>query len=396
MGYYFDATDTRRVVSSNYNKIRSLLNLNNKQLADRADPIGGIQYSSFRRLSLAARDAAPEELNTLYELLAVPPTTFMFPWALRGDLFSLSSVSPRMTGKHTKVMTANPLFDYIGTPSLPYAIYGRRHWLPATLVSSALTSADVLLDLSLYDGDRSRRTAFQMIMEDRLNDYAASLFPAGLFDSVAQTLNERYPIQPDGHVRIGDASDYLRFIGDVLVGLIHRTAMLDFYRQMTEETGESIFMRCFPSDAFAHVLDPWNETTDDFQTVIDHMERTGLEISLRITRKPDVRAAGQLILTTNGEDGAYSAGNLFDLTQWLSPLLPLDALVRIAGQQDGSPSSGSTEIVLWEGGIREAMLGSGLDRIRPVLIDSRTGIPFPPSPENDPRNEGYIPPNPAI
>ena len=83
MGKYFSAKDTRQVVSNNFNAVRGLFRLSSPKLTELVQPITEIPYSKFRRLMSGERDITVEELNTLYELLAVPPTTFMLPWSIK-------------------------------------------------------------------------------------------------------------------------------------------------------------------------------------------------------------------------------------------------------------------------------------------------------------------------
>lgn len=105
MGFYFNGTDTREVVSRNFNSIRKLFGLNSQKLAELMEPLARIPYQKVRRLAAGERDITAEELNALYELLAVPPATFTFPGLCR------TSSPPRSEFRYTRR-------TYPKTPSL--------------------------------------------------------------------------------------------------------------------------------------------------------------------------------------------------------------------------------------------------------------------------------------
>lgn len=120
MGFYFNGTDTREVVSRNFNSIRKLFGLNSQKLAELMEPLARIPYQKVRRLAAGERDITAEELNALYELLAVPPATFTFPWSLQDKQSSKIRVL-----LHEAHLSKNPIFDHLGTPLYPYE-FGER------------------------------------------------------------------------------------------------------------------------------------------------------------------------------------------------------------------------------------------------------------------------------
>ena len=82
MGKYFNTAESRATVTKNYNRVRAMFDLNNKQVTELLQPIGNFQYTRFRRLATGDRDITPEELNAFYEALGIPPVTFIYPWTV--------------------------------------------------------------------------------------------------------------------------------------------------------------------------------------------------------------------------------------------------------------------------------------------------------------------------
>ena len=78
MGKYFSAKDTRQVVSNNFNAVRGLFRLSSPKLTELVQPITEIPYSKFRPPYERRTRHHRRRAKYLYELLAVPPTTFMF------------------------------------------------------------------------------------------------------------------------------------------------------------------------------------------------------------------------------------------------------------------------------------------------------------------------------
>lgn len=207
MGFYFNGKDMREVVSRNFNSIRKLFGLSSQKLTELMEPLTRIPYQKVRRLAAGERDITAEELNVLYELLAVPPATFTFPWSLQ------DKQSPKIKVLlHEAHLSPNPIFDHLGTPLYPYEISGKENWLPAQLVGEALTNSACLFEL-----DRERqigrpeymRSVFAEKLQTKIQEYTESIFPTEQYEEAFKTLYSHYQANTDGSLTISNVSQFL-------------------------------------------------------------------------------------------------------------------------------------------------------------------------------------------
>ena len=243
MGFYFNGKDTREVVSRNFNSIRKLFGLSSQRLSELMEPFAQIPYQKVRRLAAGERDITAEELNALYELLAVPPTTFTFPWALQD---TQSSKIRALLGEAQ--LSPNPIFDHLGTPLYPYKISGKENWLPAQLVGETLTDSVCLFEL-----DRERRIGKPEYMKDVLaaklqtktQEYVRSIFPTEQYEKAFETLYGHYQANADGSLTLNNVSQFLECLSHALLEYMRKEATLSFYSQLEKNTQNSLFLRCY-------------------------------------------------------------------------------------------------------------------------------------------------------
>ena len=348
MGKYFSAKDTRQVVSNNFNAVRGLFRLSSPKLTELVQPITEIPYSKFRRLMSGERDITVEELNTLYELLAVPPTTFMLPWSIK--------LPSKRTGFFSKKETrvANPVFDCMGTPTFPYSIAGKENWLPAQFVGQALTKSDVLFTLERLEGD-DRPYYFEDTLQKMLEEYTHNLFPTDQYIATLQALYDRYPAQQDGSLLINDVADFLMYFGHALLAYMRKEATLNLYQQLVRASKESMFVRCYGDRAFSTASAPWVDDDAPLGTLfqlVNYAGRTKFEIMVRISAFLGEKRYEQISITAKDSPNGNTLCSIdipFNYQEWFAYMMP--TTVTMSGLQGKTPTSSADGITIWEGEI---------------------------------------------
>lgn len=227
MGFYYDTSSTRHIVATNFGEICNLFRLNIQKLTDLSQPIAKIPYTKYRRLLLGERDITVEELTVLYELLGVPPTTFMYPWHI-GDnpyyIYNVQVMSPTQESAPKKLdslFEENPIFDYFGKSIYPYHFSDLGSWLAGQIICDTTSNSRNLYALSL-PGDTD--TPFRMFLQHSLTDYFKESFPIDEYEKFySATLRFTSVFERN----FGDQylTDYLHILGKAVLWYSRLTAI---------------------------------------------------------------------------------------------------------------------------------------------------------------------------
>lgn len=378
MGLFFSGEETRTTVTRNFNRVRKLFRLSTPKLTELIQPIAPIPFSKFRRLMGGERDITAEELNALYELLAVPPTTFTFPWAIQDTSFI-----KRLTRQDTKLR--NPVFDHVGTPIYPYELSGKENWLPAQLVGEALSSSKCLFDLDRYayldKTADAMRDYLAATLQTKIREYTKSLFPDEQYEKTFEALYNRYPANKDKSLTVSDISQFLTYFGHALLEYMRKEATLNFYKQLEENTQNSIFLRCYNDHSFSQAYNLWIHGDYPIGTLfqlVNYAGRVDFEIILRIeTSSGRLHSAPDKItlLAQNKKDGHIIASIVipFDYQEWFRCPKPTEIKMSGILGKDINPSTDT--VTVWEGKLWEELYGQGTGYRRfsylyPILIEN--------------------------
>lgn len=359
MGFYFNGTDTREVVSRNFNSIRKLFGLNSQKLAELMEPLARIPYQKVRRLAAGERDITAEELNALYELLAVPPATFTFPWSLQDKQSSKIRVL-----LHEAHLSKNPIFDHLGTPLYPYEISGKGNWLPAQLVGEALTNSACLFEL-----DRERRIgrpeymrgALAEKLQTRIREYTESIFPTEQYEEAFKTLYSHYQANTDGSLTINNVSQFLECLSHALLEYMRKEATLSFYSQLEKNTQNSLFFRCYYDQSFSRAYSHW--THDDSGTLfqlVNYVGHSNLDITMRINASISTMdsAPGQITLIAKERNADHVIGSVtipFNYGKWFTCTKPTE--IKMSGIIGKDAPLDTDMVTVWEGDLWEELYG---------------------------------------
>lgn len=363
MGFYFNGTDTREVVSRNFNSIRKLFGLSSQKLAELMEPLARIPYQKVRRLAAGERDITAGELNALYELLAVPPATFTFPWSLQDKQSSKIRVL-----LHEAHLSQNPIFDHLGTPLYPYDISGKENWLPAQLVGEALTNSACLFEL-----DRERRIGRPEYMRDVLaaklqtgiREYTESIFPTEQYEEAFKTLYSHYQANTDGSLTINNVSQFLECLSHALLEYMRKEATLSFYSQLEKNTQNSLFSHCYYDQSFSRAYNHW--THDDSGTLfqlVNYVGHSNLDITMRIDASISTMdsAPGQITLIAkerNADHVIGSATTPFNYGKWFTCTKPTE--IKMSGIIGKDAPLDTDTVTVWEGDLWEELYGERLN-----------------------------------
>lgn len=363
MGFYFNGTDTREVVSRNFNSIRKLFGLSSQKLAELMEPLARIPYQKVRRLAAGERDITAGELNALYELLAVPPATFTFPWSLQDKQSSKIRVL-----LHEAHLSQNPIFDHLGTPLYPYDISGKENWLPAQLVGEALTNSACLFEL-----DRERRIGRPEYMRDVLaaklqtgiREYTESIFPTEQYEEAFKTLYSHYQANTDGSLTINNVLQFLECLSHALLEYMRKEATLSFYSQLEKNTQNSLFSHCYYDQSFSRAYNHW--THDDSGTLfqlVNYVGHSNLDITMRIDASISTMdsAPGQITLIAkerNADHVIGSATTPFNYGKWFTCTKPTE--IKMSGIIGKDAPLDTDTVTVWEGDLWEELYGERLN-----------------------------------
>lgn len=359
MGFYFNGKDTREVVSHNFNSIRKLFGLSSQRLSELMEPFAQIPYQKVRRLAAGERDITAEELNALYELLAVPPTTFTFPWSLQD---TQSSKIRALLGEAQ--LSPNPIFDHLGTPLYPYKISGKENWLPAQLVGETLTNSACLFEL-----DREKRIGKPEYMKDmlaaklqtKIQDYVRSIFPTEQYEKAFETLYSHYQASADGSLTINNVSQFLECLNHALLEYMRKEATLNFYSQLEKNTQNSLFLRCYYEQSLSRAYSYW--THDDSETLfqlVNYVGHSNLDITMRIdasisTLNPAPSQITLIAKERSTEHVIGSATTPFNYGKWFTCTKPTE--IKMSGIVEKNTPLGTNTVTIWEGDLWEELYG---------------------------------------
>lgn len=359
MGFYFNGKDTREVVSRNFNSIRKLFGLSSQGLAGLMKPLTQIPYQKVRRLAAGERDITAEELNVLYELLAVPPTTFTFPWSLQDKKSSKISIL-----LHEMRLSPNPIFDHLGTPLYPYEISGKENWLPAQLVGEALTNSSCLFEL-----DRERqlgrpeymKNAFASKLQTKIQEYTESLFPTEQYEKAFKTLYSHYQANTDGTLTLDNALQFLECLSHTLLEYMRKEATLNFYSQLEKSTQDSLFSRCYYDQAFSRAYLHW--THDDSETLfqlVNYVGHSNLDITMRIDASISMMDStpSQITLIAKERNADHIIGSVtttFNYEKWFTCTKPTE--IKMSGIIGKSAPLDANTITIREGNLWKELYG---------------------------------------
>ena len=358
MGFYFNGKNTREVVCHNFNTIRELFGLSSQKLADLMEPFAQIPYQKVRRLAAGERDITSEELNALYELLAVPPATFTFPWALPDR-----HTSTIQKLSHETHLTTNPIFDHLGTPLYPYEIYKEKAWLPAQLIREVLSNSECLFRIE------SEKTEKKYILEDflekKIQTYVRTLFPSKTYTDSLQPLQHWITPFSDNNPHITDLPLFLTYLGNAILQYARKEATRNFYAQLIRRTPDSIFLRCYEERSFARAYDHWNNDdhiSGTLHQLIYYTECIDGEITLRIstTNNRTNNPIDQITLIAKDKDDAHIIGTAeiqFDYQDWFKCTKPTD--IRMSGLTNKSATPDTNPITIWEGNLEKELANAG-------------------------------------
>lgn len=359
MGFYFNGKDTREVVSRNFNSIRELFGLSSQGLAELMKPLAQIPYQKVRRLAAGERDITAEELNVLYELLAVPPATFTFPWSLQDKKSSKISIL-----LHEMHLSSNPIFDHLGTPLYPYEISGKENWLPAQLVGEVLTNSSCLFEL-----DKKRRIGKPEHMrgvlaeklQTRIQEYTESIFPTEQYEKAFKTLYSHYQADTDGSLTINNVSQFLECLSHALIEYMRKEATLSFYSQLEKNTQDSLFFHCYYDQSFSRAYSHW--THDDSGTLfqlVNYVGHSNLDITMRVDASISMvdSIPSQITLIARERNADHIIGSVttpFNYEKWFICIKPTE--IKMSGIIGKNAPLDTNIITVWEGDLWKELYG---------------------------------------
>ena len=348
MGQYFDAASTRTTVSTNLNRIRACFGLNQMRLNELMQPISAISYAKTRRLALSERDITAQELMALYELLAVPTTTFLYPWTITSTERT-SQPHEKTYGPDSPVppreyvrLSPNPIFDHIGTGILPYRLTGLGNWLVGQSISRVTSDSTTLFDFAVHDVDHY---GFRRHVARALNDYVRASFPMERYRAALRQLHDAYPIRTGERLDPTDRADFLTLLGHALTAVMHREAFIGLYGQITTREGDDTLIG---SQLTREDIDkPMEQLMGDYKADVpstpltEYTEQAPFTIITRLSRTPHKNGSETLTLRAMDAEGETTAVSIpFPYTDWFT--MPLPAPVRPPRDRQG---------LIWEGNL---------------------------------------------
>ncbi|NEY12150.1 hypothetical protein DDE04_00995 [Bifidobacterium pseudocatenulatum] len=363
MSFYFNGKDTREVVSRNFNSIRKLFGLSSQRLAGLMEPLAQIPYQKVRRLAAGERDITAEELNVLYELLAVPPATFTFPWSLQDKQpFKISVLL------HEAHLSPNPIFDHLGTPLYPYEISGKENWLPAQLVGEALTNSACLFEI-----DRKRQVGKTEYMRDtlaaklqtKIQEYTKSIFPTEQYEKAFKTLYSHYQANADGSLTLNNISQFLECLGHALLEYMRKEATLSFYSQLEKNTQDSLFSHCYYDQSFSRAYNHWiHDDPETLFQLVNYVGHSNLDITMRIDASISTMDSTPSRITLiakerNADHIIGSATTSFNYEKWFTCTKPTK--IKMSGIIGKNASLDTNTVTVWEGDLWEELYGERPD-----------------------------------
>ncbi len=245
MGKYFNTAESRATVTKNYNRVRAMFDLNNKQVTELLQPIGNFQYTRFRRLATGDRDITPEELNAFYEALGIPPVTFIYPWTVPSKTgannvfdFAVAAKAHNQEWLPYQLTEPNPIFTYFGESVYPYVFTNIGSWLSGQMISKIATNRFSLYRLSSSDNVRED---FLQLYSSALKNYVETSFPNDGYLHAIKELTDEY--DPNGdypHMSDTQCTAFLTIFGNALLAYAHKCAYLNFLSQVTADSGTNI------------------------------------------------------------------------------------------------------------------------------------------------------------
>lgn len=364
LGLYYRSSSTRSVVADNFNRIRRCFGLSTQKLNELMNPILAIPYTRSRRLAAGSRDITAQELLALYELLGVPPTTFLYPWSIpktkrTASLYEEAAKNNSIVPLPERFVSSfpNPIFDHIGTGVLPYRFTKLHNWLVGQSILCATSNSGVLYSLTAVgEGERFH---FQNCVSSALDAYVRKAFSIEEYADALHRLYSSYPIYPDGRLNLTDYTDFLRCFSGALVEMMHREVFINLYSQITLRDGDNtIFgsqMEHEDYDAPMLRLLRDDAANGPLVLLIGYTEQIPFTIMARLSR-PAHEDSEILTLRAVREDGSEitSVDAPFPYADWFS--MPLPAPIKPLQDKQG---------LIWENNLRMELVGDLYNHQKP-------------------------------
>ena len=344
MGLYFNASQTRHTVAVNVGYACQMFGLSIQKLTDLSRPIANIPYTKYRRLLLGERDITVEELATLYELLAIPPTTFMYPWKTADadsllNTFFKPAIKKTFAEEEAHPFWENPIFDYFGKSVYPYRFSDSGSWLAGQAICDTTSSSSNLYDLAQTE---DKRDLFNLLLRDSLTDYFAESFPVEDCQKAFSPIISAIPVinrNPKDH----ELTDYLQKLTKATLCYSRLAAFNNFVTKTSSNT-DSITGSVINKDAYAIwiAFTSINRIRQEqaFAMLLDYTQLTDTNLSYQITSIGQNTPDNLTIIARDHKDGHTLAHASIDFSyaDWFQfrcpPVKPLHQKIRNSDLQN--------------------------------------------------------------